>query len=717
MSDITFTSSKPIKIALVGNPNSGKSTLFNALTGLFQKTGNFPGVTVEKKTGITKVFNKELKRSITLSITDLPGIYSLYPKAIDELESYKVICDPENDDHPDIAVVVVDSTNLRRGLLLTTQIIDLKIPVVLALNMTDLANQKGLTINQQQLVETLGIKVVAINAREGKGIDELKRELIDYFTINKIDFIDFKKYATDLLEQVRETVACNSYYSAFQVVKELDRIPYFTKRPDLYGKIMQLKKLYAPNLTEISKDEMMERYAKIDLLIDDVVTQDSTVVSPTEENTSKLDKVLTHKIWGFLIFAVLMLLVFQAIFSWSAYPMDAIEMLFAKLSSYLQKTLPQGLLNELLTGGIIPGISGVLMFVPQIALLFGFIALLEDSGYMARVSFIMDKLMARVGLNGRSVIPLISGLACAVPAILSTRTISNPKERLITILITPLMSCSARIPVYTLLIALVIPEKTVAGLFNLQGLVFFALYFMGMFMAILTALLLKWLVNAKQRSVFIMELPVYRLPKIKTVLLTMYDKVKVFITDAGGIIIAISVVLFFLSTHAPSGKFDAIDVKYSQIVSNAEKADSLGRAKSSEKLTASYIGILGQAIEPAIRPLGFDWKIGIAVITSLAAREVFVGTMATIYSANDDGDFVSLKQKMQLERNPNTGQPVYTAAVGISIMIFYVFALQCMSTLAVVFRETRKLYIPLLQFVYMGALAYLGSFIAYTLLR
>lgn len=708
-----------IKVALTGNPNSGKSTLFNALTGLHQKTGNFPGVTVEKKVGTIRVFNHEKKKTQSVEITDLPGIYSLYPKSLDEVEAFKVLCDPANADHPDLIVVVADASNLRRSLFLCTQIIDLRMPTVLALNMMDIAQKAGIVVDVAILKELLGIEIFELNSREGNGVDHLKKQLVNTTAFYPTkDFLDFIKYAPDLLPEVQKQVTCNSPYSAFQVVKHIELIPYFQQRPDLYGRIKGLVVQHAPSIKDIILQETLERYNKIDAIV--LAAQGAAKQWEIVKTLSdKIDRVLTHKVWGFVIFAVVMLVVFQSIFAWSTYPMDWIDKGFANLAEWLTTHMAPGVFTNLLTGGILPGLSGVFMFIPQIALLFGFIAILEDSGYMARVSFIMDRLMRKFGLNGRSVIPLISGMACAVPAIMSTRTISNTRERLVTIFITPLMSCSARLPVYALMIALVIPNTYIAGFISLQALTFFAMYMLGIVAAILTALVLKYIVRAKERSVFIMEMPIYRLPKGKTVAMAMFEKVKVFIRDAGGIILAIAIILWVLSTNGPGASFGQIDSKYNTLSQDTTtiKADQWEAMRQSEKLTESYAGIMGRKIEPAIKPLGFDWKIGLALVTSFAAREVFVGTMATIYSVGNTGTQATIRQRMENDIDPATGRGRYTVALGLSIMVFYVFALQCMSTLAVVYRETKHWYIPVAQLIYMGALAYFGSLLVYNLFR
>jgi ferrous iron transport protein B len=430
--------------------------------------------------------------------------------------------------------------------------------------------------------------------------------------------------------------------------------------------------------------------------------------------TQKLDNIFTHKIWGFAIFLLVLFSIFQFIFTFSALPMEWIENSFTWLSEIIGSAIPKGILNDIITKGILAGLSGVVVFIPQIAFLFAFIAILEDSGYMARVSFIMDKMMRKFGLNGKSIIPLISGAACAVPAIMGARTISNTKERLITILVTPLMSCSARLPVYTLLIALVVPSKKLWGIVNMQGLILMALYLIGFLAAIGAAFVLKFLIKSKEQSYFIMELPIYRLPQAKQVGIVIYDKVKVFLFEAGKIIVAISIILWLMASFAPGNSMKEIEQKYaSSSFSEVEKNNKI----AAEKLEASYAGIAGKAIEPLITPLGFDWKIGISLVTSFAAREVFVGTMATIYSVGDEADERSIRVKMKEEINPVTLQPVYSTAVAFSLMLFYAFAMQCMSTIAVVYRETKGYKWPIIQFVFMAALAYLSSFTVYQLLK
>ncbi len=641
-----------LKIALVGNPNSGKSTLFNVLTGLNQKTGNFPGVTVDKKTGTTKLSN-EGGQTIPAFIIDLPGTYSLQPKSIDEEVACEILKNKNNPDYPDKIVVVVDATNLKRHLFLVTQLIELELPVIIALNMIDQAGSLNTKAKIDLLSERLGIPVIPVSARKQIGIDSLKKTM------------------------------------ASQVIPSS-------------------KKFVSPDTNPAA--ESIERYNSISVLVNDIIQQNDNNDKPTI--TQRLDKILTHRIWGFVIFLVVLFFIFQSIFYIASFPMKWIEEMFLHFSEWGRLYLPKGELTELLINGVLAGLSGVVVFVPQIALLFGFIGILEDTGYMARVSFIMDRVMRKFGLNGRSVIPLISGVACAVPAIMSARTISNWKERLVTILITPLMSCSARLPVYTLLISLIFPNGKSMGFFNIEGLVLLSMYLIGFLAALAAALTMKFIIKNREKSYFIMELPVYRSPRWNNVLYTIYEKVKIFLLDAGKVIIAVSIILWVLSSHAPSGKFEKIEKQHEQDLATNHPTNV-----AAEKLKASYAGILGKAIEPAIAPLGFDWKIGIALITSFAAREVFVGTMATIYSVGDTKNTQSIREKMMAEKNPVTGNPVYSKATGLSLMIFFAFAMQCMSTLAVVKRETKSWKWPVVQFVYMGCMAYGASFIVYTLFK
>lgn len=658
-----------ISVALIGNPNSGKSTLFNSLTGLNQKTGNYAGVTVDKHYGSYQFNNQHVV------VTDLPGTYSLFPKSIDEEVACKALIDAEQ--KVDVVVIVVDSSNLKRHLLLATQIVDLKKHCVLVLNMIDEAEKNNIVIYIDELQKLLGIPVVAVNSRERKGINELK-------------------------EKITQATISDSVFYNFEKQKEL--LPEFTSYESI---IISQFDPSSENHSEIKAFELednISRFSKLNYIVAKCLKQPQQL---HKSITQKLDAVFTHKVFGFLFFLFVLFVIFQFIFFVAEYPMTWIEEGFASLMNITSNSLPQGQLNDLFVNGILAGISGIVVFVPQIALLFFFIAILEDTGYMARASFILDKLMRRFGLNGKSVIPMISGVACAVPSIMSTRTIMNWKDRIITILVTPFISCSARLPVYTLLISMMFASKDGFGVFNYQGLVLMGMYLLGFLAALVAAIVLKVVLKSKEKSFFIMELPVYRKPQWRTVGILVFDKVKVFLFDAGKIILAISIVLWFLTTHGPNASLETID----------KNSSSLSQEQiNSQKLEASYAGILGKKMEPVIKPLGFDWKIGIALITSFAAREVFVGTMATIYSSGDSDNTETLREKLMTEKNFETQQPAYSNAVCWSLLVFYAFAMQCMSTLATTYRETKHWKWPFIQLIMMTGLAYLSSWLIYATL-
>ncbi len=717
------------KIALIGNPNSGKSTLFNALTGLNQRTGNFPGVTVDKKTAnVTKTIDK---RDFEFRYIDLPGTYSLYPKSPDEEVATQILTEKSNKEFPDTVVIVADATSLKRSLFLAGQIIDLNIPCVLVLNMMDEAEKSGLQIDIGRLSNRLGIPVLPVSARNKEGIEQLEILLSTHGDLPAYRFIDasaIAKNATDLVKTEFKD-RTEDYVALYRANRLYATNEKWQEKLDAVG--------FSP--TAAQAEESLTRYGIIAQHIE-ACTRTGTGRSAFAK---KIDAIITHKVWGYLIFLFIMLIVFQTIFYLAEYPMTWIENGFAWIQEWCARVMPEGMLTDLFINGILAGLSGVVVFVPQIALLFFFIAMLEDSGYMARVSFIMDKLMRKIGLHGRSVIPLISGMACAVPAIMGTRTISNWKERIITIMVTPLMSCSARLPVYALLISLVIPDKIVGGIFNLQGLVLMGMYLLGFLMAILSAWILHLLIKGKGRSWFVMELPIYRIPKWSNVFYLIYEKVKVFLFDAGKVILAVSIVLWVLASFGPGQEFKDVEGGITYWQDELDKVNVLDetvrtggpldiqwtidstyrisvedqiRDLQSKKLELSYAGRLGKFIEPAIEPLGYDWKIGISLITSLAAREVFVGTMATIYGAGDDENIEPVRDRMRNEKDPETGKPVYTLAVGLSLMVFYAFAMQCISTIAVVKRETQSWKWPIIQFVFMGALAWICSFITYQIL-
>lgn len=702
---------KRLHIALVGNPNSGKTSLFNCLTGLNQQVGNFPGVTVDKKTGTTSL------GTILAEVIDLPGSYSLYPKRLDEWVSYKVLINQDKDINADVVVAVADASNLKRNLLFCTQIIDLKVPVVIALTMMDLAKRKGIKIDIAALERELGVPVVAVNPRKNKGIVELKKAIgltaQQVYKVPARDFIDNKSLAETSIENIKQHFPELSDYKAIHYLINHESFDFNASLQETIENI-EIKNKFNPTKTQA--EEILQRYSRIRQVMQQAVSEPD----PLQKTlfTEKLDNVLLHRRWGYLILLAVLFLLFQSVFWLAQHPMDWIELGFAKLSESLSSSLPDSRWTDLLINGVIAGLSGILMFVPQIMILFGLITLLEDSGYMARISFLSDRLMRSVGLNGKSVMPMISGFACAVPAIMSARNIENRKERLLTILITPLMSCSARLPVYTILIGLVIPQTNLLGFLSVQGLVMMGLYLLGLVMALIVSYVAKWFINIREKSFFILELPTYRSPRWNNVLPTMINKARIFVMDAGKIIMIISLVLWGLSSFGPGNTMQNLTQQYDQMKTQPGAAIAqLDKEYHTAKLENSYAGIIGKSLEPAIAPLGYDWKIGIALVTSFAAREVFVGTMATLYSVGetDEGSLL-LKEKMKAAVKPD-GTPVFTLATGLSLMIFYVFAMQCMSTLAVVKRETRSWKWPVIQLIYMTALAYLMSWVVYQIFK
>lgn len=684
--------------------------MFNALTGLNQKVGNFPGVTVDKKTGLLHLDDK-----LQSELIDLPGTYSLYPRREDEWVAYKVLMGADPDIKPDMVLLVADASNLKRNLLFCSQIIDLKIPVVMALTMTDIAAKKDIQIDISGLEAELGIPVVSVNPRKNKGLSDLKKVLAlvarKRSGLLMRDFMDTRILAPEAIEDTRQLLPDLSDYACIHYLINHENFPLPEKEQQA---IESIEKKYVFNPTKTQAEEIMQRYTRIRQIMQQHVVEPG----PLERKmfTDWLDNVLLHQTWGYVILLSVLFLLFQSIFWLARFPMDGIEWAFKESANWLNHVLPHAWWSDLFINGIVAGMSGILVFVPQIMILFGLITILEDTGYMARISFLSDKLMRKVGLNGKSVMPMISGFACAVPAIMSARNIENKKERLLTILITPLMSCSARLPVYTILISLVIDDKYYFGFLSLQGLVMMGLYFLGTFMALIVSYVMKWFIRIKEKSFFILELPIYRAPRWKNVGITMVEKAKIFVFDAGKVIMVISLLLWFLSSFGPGNRMENVDKKYAALMQQyPAKQDSLKKHHSSERLQNSYAGILGKTIEPVIEPLGYDWKIGIALITSFAAREVFVGTMATLYSVEETDD-TSLRQKMEAARHPD-GRKVYTLPAALSLMIFYVLAMQCMSTLAVVKRETRTWKWPVIQFIYMTGLAYLMSLLVYQVFK
>ena len=694
------------KIAIIGNPNVGKSTIFNQLTGLNQKIGNYPGVTVDKKTGLMNFKGK------TYEIIDLPGTYSLYPNSEDEIIAHRVLNQLNTEEKPDFVLMVIDSLQLSRGLFLATQLIDMGLNLALVLNMADLAAKKNIEIKSFEIFKSLGVPILSTDARGEKGLDQI-RELIHQRNFGLSDgFIAIEEIIDkSILEKVKTHFNLSNFYQAYQLLR------FGTKDKTISPKekswITTLLSEENFDLDAAQLEETKLRYKKITSIVEKTVIRKE---SKTKETS--LDKILLHPVFGYVIFSVILLLIFQAIFAWSSIPMDFIDGTFAQFAGKISDLLPAGPLSSLITEGIIPGIGGVVIFIPQIAMLFGFLAILEDTGYMSRVVFLMDRWMRPFGLHGKSIVPLVSGVACAIPGVMAARNIGNWKEKMITILVTPLMSCSARLPVYVILIGLVVPDESI-GFINLRSLSLFGLYVLGVVGVLGTAFLLKIILKTEEKSYLMVELPSYRRPRWKDVAITMYSKSSTFVTEAGKVILAISIILWVLASYGPPSKMDAIRAQGEQkLALAAESEHELIQAETSSLLLEnSFIGIMGRGIEPAIRPLGYDWKIGIALIASFAAREVFVSTIATIYSINGDpDDDLTIRQKLDQQISPYTGEKVFNTATAFSLMVFYAFAMQCMSTVAVVYRETKGWKWPLIQTTYMTVLAYVAAFITYQIL-
>jgi len=698
--------SKQINVALIGNLNTGKTSVFNVLTGLNQKVGNYPGITVEKKQGICK-----LPRGVKAHIIDLPGTYSLNASSLDENVVIELLLNKKDKDFPDIAVVVTDVENLKRNLLLFTQIKDLEIPTLLVINMADRMRYKGISLDIEYLENKLNTKIALISTRKNEGIDKLKHLIFNYKEVSIQPCIDTTQIDVDYFGNLKKAFPNQLLYKLWLVITQ-DVNFGKTDRNEINA-VADFKTKSKGDLKRLQQKETIKRYQFINNALDKGQTID---LSQAKDLRIKLDRVLTHKIWGYFIFVIILLTIFQAIYDWSSVPMDFIDSLFASLSEWTKNQLPDGAFTSLLAEGIIPGLGGIVIFIPQIAFLFLFIAVLEESGYMSRVVFLMDRIMRRFGLSGKSVVPLISGTACAIPAIMATRNIESWKERLITILVTPFTTCAARLPVYLIIIALVIPEGRIFGL-SYQALTLMLLYLIGFGTAIVSAYILNKILKIKSKTFFVIEMPNYKLPLLKNVAITVIEKTKSFVFGAGKIILAISVILWFLASYGPGEQFNnAEEIIKTEFVSKHLSADELQQKIASHKLEHSFIGIAGHAIEPTIRPLGYDWKIGIAIVSSFAAREVFVGTLATIYSVGSDEE-ETIKNRMAGEVNPILGGPLFTFASGISLLLFYAFAMQCMSTLAIVKRETNSWKWPILQLVIMTAFAYIIALIAFQLLK
>ena len=690
--------SKNINVALIGNPNTGKSSVFNHLTGLNQKTGNYPGITVEKRQGVCK-----LPRGVKATVLDLPGTYSLNASSLDENVVIELLLNKNDKDYPDVAVVVSDVENLKRNLLLFTQIKDLNIPTILVINMSDRMRRKGIRIDTERLAQMLHTKVALISARKNEGVQQLKEYIAAYKNISTEPCLSIEQIDPEYFGSLSQTFPKQSLYKLWMVITQ-----------DVNFARVERKKMEVEGATHIrttsflkrlQQKETIKRYQFINGVLKECYIKD---LRQATDLRGRLDRVLTHRIWGFVIFFTILLSIFQALYDWSSVPMDFIDVQFAHFSDWAKTNIPSWLAPNLIAEGIIPGLGGIVIFVPQIAMLFLFISILEETGYMSRVVFIMDRLMRRFGLSGKSVIPLISGTACAIPAIMATRNIENWKERLVTILVTPFTTCSARLPVYLILIGLIIPNERILGA-NAQGLVLMIFYMLGFAMALLAAFVLHKIMPQNNPSYFVVEMPNYRIPLLKNVVLTIVEKTKSFVLEAGKVILAISILLWVLASNGPGKTFQnaSAEVAKTVLVSDAEFDQKL----SAYKLEHSYLGIVGKGIEPIIRPLGYDWKIGIAIVSSFAAREVFVGTLATIYNVGD-AEEETIKNRMAAERFPD-GSPVFTLASGLSLMVFYAFAMQCMSTLAIVRKETNSWRWPSIQLVVMTAVAYLGALLTF----
>ena len=698
--------SKQIKVALIGNPNTGKTSIFNSLTGLNQKIANYPGVTVDKKEGVCK-----LDRGVKAHIYDLPGTYSLNASSMDENIVVELLLNKNNKDYPDLAIIVSDVENLKRNLVLFTQVKDLKISTILAVNMSDRMKYKGIELDLPVLENSLDTKIILTTNRSSDWIDKLKNIISNYNMLSSNSFMDLHAIDSDYFQNLKRTFPNQDLYKLWVVICQDANFTNIDKN------FLESKNFETKTLSELKKLQQKETIKRYQLINNILKVGQKIDQSKAIGFGASLDKLLTHKIFGYFIFFLILLGIFQIIYEWATVPMDFIDSSFAQITEWIKINLPNGAMTDLLADGIITGIGGIVIFIPQIAVLFMFISILEESGYMSRVVFLMDKIMRKFGLSGKSVVPLISGVACAIPAIMATRNIESWKERLITILVTPFMTCAARLPVYLIIVALVIPDEKIFG-FNYQAIALMSLYIIGFLAAIGSAYILNSILNIRSRSVLVMEMPNYKIPLIKDVLYTIVEKTKTFIAEAGKIILAISIILWFLATNGIGDRFDNPQDYVTQDVELISEND-LQSEIASIKLENSFIGSIGKTIEPIFKPLGYDWKIGIGVITSFAAREVFVGTLAVIYNVEsyDDSQEKQLElKKIMLRETDENGNKIFTLASGISLLLFYAFAMQCMSTLAIVKQETDSWKWPALQFIIMTLIAYIVSLIAYQIL-
>ena len=729
MSASILISSKVVAVA--GNPNSGKTTLFNLLTGLRQKTANYPGVTVEKKEGLLNLPDS----NSAVRVLDLPGAYSLLPRSMDEAVVHDVLTGIQSGTPaPDLLVIVVDASNLERNLFFAAQLIETGIPSILVLNMWDIATGGGATIDLAKLGLALGVPVIPTVGNRQQGLAELKAAIAHQLSDERLNVVTAKvrlnlpekveaavaQIGRDLRAKFKTTMsesACRG--EALRILGDSAAYnPFVQKNSDLKNEAAQLREKLAREGFDVLSLESELRYESAQRICDEVIKRAQVKVDTLSD---KVDAILTHKVWGFAVFFLLMGLVFQSVFSWATVPMDLLSAWVDAMGGWAAKVLPEGQLNSLVTDGIIAGVGGVIVFLPQILLLFFFIAFFEDSGYMARAAFVLDRVMRKVGLNGKSFIPLLSSFACAVPSIMATRTNENKNDRWATILVAPLMSCSARLPVYTLMISAFIPSQVVGGFFNLQGLTLFSMYALSISMGLAVAAIFRRTLLKGDKTPFVLELPPYRMPNLRTVLITMLQRAKQFLYRAGTIIFALSILLWFMVSYPRNAqqeqRFQERKVAAGQTFSGQELQDTIAAietAHKSEQIKNSFAGILGHAIEPAIRPLGFDWKIGIGLIASFAAREVLVSTLSIVYSVGDNSEVSGqLVESLRREVSPQTGKPVYSPLVAISVMVFFVLACQCISTVAVVRRETNSWRWPAFMVIYMTALAWTGSFLVY----
>ena len=699
--------SKQINVALVGNPNTGKTSVFNNLTGLNQKVGNYPGITVEKKEAVVK-----LSRNLKAHVLDLPGTYSLNATSLDENVVIELLLNKNDKDYPDVVVVISDIENLKRNLLLFTQIKDLGLPTILAINMADRMDRKGIQLDVGLLEKRLKTKVNLISARKNKGFTELKQSILDYQKLSVTPCLEASKIDKQYFESLKKAYPNQDLYKLWLVITQ--DVNFGKTNRNRISSENGFKPKSDSEIKRLQQKETIKRYQFINETLKETLTKNLALAKGLR---ASIDRLLIHKVWGYVIFLAILFLIFQTIYDWSTYPMDFIDESFLALSEYVKDVFPVGMLSDLISEGIIPGIGGIVIFVPQIAFLFLFISILEETGYMSRVVFLMDRIMRKFGMSGKSVVPLVSGTACAIPAVMAARNIESWKERLVTILVVPFTTCSARLPVYLIIIGLVIPDERWLGVFNYQGITLMLLYLLGFVTAVGSGWLASKMLKIDFKSYFVVEMPDYKMPIFKNVFYTVIEKTKSFVFGAGKIILAISIILWVLASYGPTDDFDNAEsiVTASLDVTDLSQ-EEINTEISSYKLKNSYIGYAGRAIEPAVIPLGYDWKIGIAIIASFAAREVFVGTLATIYSVENDNE-QTIKNRMAAETNPILGGPLFTFASGISLLLFYAFAMQCMSTLAIVRKETGTWKWPMIQLFGMSGFAYVVALIAFQILK